>query len=274
MDAATSASLSSLIGVSLLLGIRHGFDADHLAAIDALARLHAGQKRPRLARISGLLFACGHGAIVLAAALWLHGRADALPPWLDGAGSTLAALLLLLLGLVNLRLAWRLRTQPGDAPLALGGWAARALGSAIGRGPFGAVAVGALFALSFDTLTIAAWMGTATLATAGTGGLVWLAVAFVAGMAACDGANGWWVAGLANRSEHYVQQARRVFSLLVALVALAVAGLILLRRLWPALDATLELAPWALSLATIAAVLVGYTLAWHRQRRKVALAAG
>lgn len=276
MDAATTTgSLWSLIGVALLLGARHGFDADHLAAIDALARLHAGARRPRLARISGLLFAAGHGAIVLLAALWLHGRADALPAWLEGAGSTIAALLLLFLGLVNLRLAWRLPPAGHhDAPLAAGGWAARALGSRLGGSSAGAIVVGALFALSFDTLTIAAWMGTATLATAGTGGLLWLTAAFVAGMAACDGVNGWWVAGLATRSERYVAQARRVFSLLVAGTALVIAGLVLARRLWPALDGALELAPWALSGATVAAVLTGFTLAWRRQREKIAVPAG
>ncbi len=276
MDAAAPASLWSLIGVALLLGIRHGFDADHLAAIDALARLHAGgERRPRLARLSGLLFAAGHGAIVLLAALWLHGRADALPAWLEGAGSLVAALLLLLLGLLNLRLAWRTRGRTdAAAPLALGGWAARALGSRVGGSGLGAMAVGALFALSFDTLAIAAWMGTATLATAGTGGLLWLAVVFVAGMAACDGLNGWWVAGLATRSEHYVARARRAFSLLVAITAIGIASLILARQWWPALDATLDLAPWALSAATIAAVLIGFTLAWRRQREKIGLSAG
>ena len=274
MDAATHGSLWSLVGVALLLGARHGFDADHLAAIDALARLHAASRRPRLARLSGLLFASGHGAVVLLAALWLHGRADALPAWLDGAGSTVAALLLLLLGLVNLRLAWRLPSdRTVDAPLA-GGWAARTLGSRLGASGAGAAVVGALFALSFDTLTIAAWMGTATLATAGTGGLLWLAAAFVIGMAACDGLNGWWVAGLATRSERYVAQARRLFSLLVAATALVIAGLILARQLWPSLDAALELAPWALSAATVAAVLTGFTLAWRRQREKLALASG
>ena len=50
------------------LGIRHGLDADHLAAIDGLTRFSA-QQRPRLARWCGSLFSLGHGAVVVAIAL-------------------------------------------------------------------------------------------------------------------------------------------------------------------------------------------------------------
>ena len=71
------------LGVALVLGLKHGLDADHLAAIDGLSRLHAASGRPRLARCSGLLFAIGHGALVLLAAWWLQGHASALPAWLD-----------------------------------------------------------------------------------------------------------------------------------------------------------------------------------------------
>ena len=45
----------SLALVVLLLGMRHGFDADHLAAIDGLA-CHNAARRPRLANLCGVLF--------------------------------------------------------------------------------------------------------------------------------------------------------------------------------------------------------------------------
>jgi len=57
-----------LAAIVLLLGLRHGFDADHLAAIDGLATHNAG-RRPRLARVSGVLFSLGHGIVVIVVAL-------------------------------------------------------------------------------------------------------------------------------------------------------------------------------------------------------------
>jgi hypothetical protein len=48
--------------------MKHGFDADHLASIDGLARLQARKGRFALARLSGTLFSSGHGLIVLVAA--------------------------------------------------------------------------------------------------------------------------------------------------------------------------------------------------------------
>src|SRR2546423_14708068 len=48
--------------------MRHGLDADHLAAIDGLTRFNA-QSQPRLARLCGALFALGHGVLVIIVAL-------------------------------------------------------------------------------------------------------------------------------------------------------------------------------------------------------------
>ena len=59
---------AALCGFAFLLGARHGFDADHLATIDGLARYNAAS-RPRLAQSAGLLFSLGHGAVVIAVAV-------------------------------------------------------------------------------------------------------------------------------------------------------------------------------------------------------------
>ena len=67
MDATHSQDFASLLAVALMLGLRHGFDADHLAAIDGMARFNAVE-RPRLARRTGFWFSLGHGAVVLAVA--------------------------------------------------------------------------------------------------------------------------------------------------------------------------------------------------------------
>ena len=68
MDALTNTQdLIGLLAVALTLGLRHGFDADHLAAIDGMTRFNAVQ-RPRLARRTGMWFSLGHGAVVMAVA--------------------------------------------------------------------------------------------------------------------------------------------------------------------------------------------------------------
>jgi len=58
----------SLVAVVFLLGVKHGLDPDHLAAIDGLTRYNA-VRRPALSRWSGLLFSAGHGVVVTAVAI-------------------------------------------------------------------------------------------------------------------------------------------------------------------------------------------------------------
>jgi high-affinity nickel-transport protein len=50
----------ALAAVVFLLGLKHGLDPDHLAAIDGLTRFNAG-KSPRLSRWSGAVFSAGTG---------------------------------------------------------------------------------------------------------------------------------------------------------------------------------------------------------------------
>jgi len=80
--------MNSTLWLALALGLRHGTDPDHLTAIDGLSRI-----RPRAT--NGLLFALGHGSVVMLLAAGvghvIAGRAAFLGPWM-----------LLLLGVVNL----------------------------------------------------------------------------------------------------------------------------------------------------------------------------
>src|ERR1700742_2053399 len=108
-------TLSELFGfavVALVLGMRHGVDADHLAAIDAMTRCNA-QARPALARRTGLWFSVGHGTVVLAVAFGvaLTAHAWAAPEWLEPFGAWASIAMLVLLGALNL-VAWS-RSAPG-----------------------------------------------------------------------------------------------------------------------------------------------------------------
>jgi len=55
--------MTGLIALVFALGLRHGFDPDHLVAIDGLTRSSA-RVRPGMSRWSGLFFSLGHGAVV------------------------------------------------------------------------------------------------------------------------------------------------------------------------------------------------------------------
>src|SRR5437868_3046181 len=89
----------SLVAVVFLLGLKHGLDPDHLAAIDGLTRFNA-VSRPRLSRWSGLLFSAGHGVVVTAIAVAVATVASEwrAPVWLEDAGAWISIAFLTLLG--------------------------------------------------------------------------------------------------------------------------------------------------------------------------------
>ena len=225
MEAA--APLSPLLGlalVALVLGMRHGVDADHLAAIDAMTRCNA-QARPGLARRTGVWFSLGHGGVVMAVALAVAATAHAwnAPAWLEPFGAWASITMLVLLGVVNLA-AWQ-RSAPG-AHIELAGWRSRLFEGALRACSRRAVmAVGVLFALSFDTVTQAALMAATGIAHHGLVAVALLAGAFAAGMVATDGLNGWWVARLVQRPGAGSAQASRVMCVAVSGVSLATAAI-------------------------------------------------
>ncbi|HNF63602.1 MAG TPA: nickel transporter [Rhodocyclaceae bacterium] len=228
----------SLVALVFLLGLKHGFDADHLATIDGLTRFNA-RSRPRLARLCGSLFSLGHGAVVLAVAVGasLLSRGWQAPEWLELSGAGISILFLLGLGVLNLG---AVLAAPRDAvvrPLGLKGrWLGRL---AEVSHPAGVALVGALFALSFDTLSQAALFAVAGGSGAGGGALraAGLAGCFVLGMLVADGANGFWIARLIARADGVARIASRVMALAVAGMSLLVAAYGLARLLSPRIEA-------------------------------------
>ncbi|MBT1004399.1 HoxN/HupN/NixA family nickel/cobalt transporter [Paenarthrobacter sp. DKR-5] len=105
------ALLAGLAVSAYALGIRHAFDADHIAAIDnATRRLIAAGRRPMTA---GFWFALGHSTVVLSAVVLLLAGLDAFAGSLADEGSglrqttsiwggTVSGLFLLLTGVLNL----------------------------------------------------------------------------------------------------------------------------------------------------------------------------
>jgi high-affinity nickel-transport protein len=214
--------LFGLVAVVLLLGLKHGFDPDHLATIDGLTR--AGSVRhPIAARACGLVVITVALAVVHAAASWQT------PGWLEVFGSWVSIAFLLLLGAANI--ATVLRTPRHDH-VALQGLRYRVLrivlrgdpGASLGH-PLWALPVGALFALSFDTVSQAAMFSAATTRSGAWYEAAVCAVAFTLGMIVADGANGLWIARLLRRSDSTARMASRVMGLGIGVASLCVAAL-------------------------------------------------
>jgi len=260
---------SALCALIFLLGMRHGFDADHLAAIDGLTRLN--QRRQSLvARYCGALFSLGHGAVVIGIALAIGSLSAhwAPPAWLDALGAWVSIGFLLALGLANLHAV--LTVAPGK-PVALVGLKGRFLGRLVrARGPWGVAAVGALFALSFDTVTQAVMFAATGAQFGGVLPSLTLGLLFVLGMLFTDGLNGWWMARLMARADEVAALASRIMGAAVAAVSLLVAALGLSRWLSPAFEAWSDGKELVFGAGLVLIVVTSYGLAKSVSRRQAA----
>lgn len=227
-----------IVALSLLvfvLGMKHGFDADHLATIDGLTRFNS-RVNPRLARFCGVLFSLGHGAVVVAIALAVSTLASRwqTPEWLETFGAWVSVAFLLALGLVNIHAV--LSSEPGQIvqPIGLKG---RFLGRlAQAASPFWIALVGALFALSFDTISQAALFALTATHFGGWQHALMLGLLFMVGMLVTDGINGLWISRLIRRADEVAVLASRVMSLVVGGMSLAVGVFGLMKMSLPAVE--------------------------------------
>lgn len=217
--------LSADLSLALLvfvLGLKHGFDADHLATIDGLTRYNARQ-RPALAKRCGALFSLGHGLVVMAIALLvsLLARQWQTPAWLESFGGWLSVACLLLLGGLNLHAVWRAAPGQMVQPVGLKGrWLG---GLAQTSQPWLVMLIGALFALSFDTVSQASLFAVSAAQLGGWPYAVGLGALFMLGMLVTDGINGVWIAHLLRRADQTALLASRLMGLVVAGISLLVA---------------------------------------------------
>ena len=201
-----------LLGTAFLayiFGLRHAFDADHIAAIDNVVRkLMQENKEPYSV---GFFFSLGHSSIVVLASIAIAAAADAMQGKLEDfhnvggvIGTTVSALFLLVIGIANLfilkgiwsafsraRRGEKIVDEDLDALLVGGGLLAR-----IFRPLFGVVSrswhmypIGFLFGLGFDTATEIGLLGiSATQAAQGTSfwSILVFPALFTAGMSLMD----------------------------------------------------------------------------------------
>jgi high-affinity nickel-transport protein len=259
----------SLLVLTFVLGMKHGFDADHLATIDGLTR-HNTRVRPGMARYCGTLFSLGHGAVVMAIALGVSAVAGhwTVPVWFGTLGALISIGFLAALGALNL--AAVLRTSPDQVvqPVGLKG---RLLGSLRHvSNPLAVALVGALFALSFDTLSQAAFFALSATQFGGWQHALVLALLFMLGMLLTDGLNGLWIARLIRRADQTARIASRVMGLVVAGISLLVAGFGAAKLLVSDVDVWSEGRELEFGAALVAVIALSFVAAMRLARRPAA----
>lgn len=185
--------MNTIAVMGLALGMRHGMDPDHLAAVDGLARI-----RPRAT--NGVYFALGHVLVVLLLAIgighFLARRLAFAGPWS-----------LMVIGLVNL---WRL-LRGAPAP--------RIRARPIIVQPF---LLGMLLAVEFETAS-----QLSALILAGQGGAWLLGAAFSFGVVLVDGFDGYLAAStqrLAVLGQTRAKAASRTLGVVVVIFAFGLGG--------------------------------------------------
>lgn len=204
-----------LLGLGILayvFGLRHAFDADHIAAIDNTVRKLLQQEQDPLG--VGFFFSLGHSTVVFLlavgtayAATWAAKSAVLLQHVGGILGTGVSGAFLILIGVLNLavlvdiyRVFREMREQDYDPDrmeelLLNRGFMARYLKPLFGfvNRSWHTYPVGFLFGLGFDTVTEIALLGlTAGIAKSGVGlaGIVALPLLFTAGMSLMDTADG------------------------------------------------------------------------------------
>ena len=256
------------LGVTaFLLGVRHAFDADHIAEIDNTTRKLVGEGKAGLG--VGFWFSLGHSSVVFGAALLIllgvdavrsavHDDASGAAVTLGIVGSVIAGVFLLLIGMTNLvsvvgivRVFRAMRAGELDEAalehhLHRRGLLARLLAGATRRvnKPWHVYPVGLLMGLGFDTASQVALLVLA----AGTAAFVlpWYAilvlpVLFAAGMSLFDTADGVFMARAYGWA--FLRPVRKVYynltiTLLSVLVALVVGVIVLVTLLVDRLQIT------------------------------------
>lgn len=226
-DGAAPAATLAVGLTAYALGLRHAFDADHIAAIDNTTR--SLQERHRPASTVGLWFSLGHSTVVFVLCTLLAAGLGVVSSALADDGSALhqvtgvwgpsvsSVFLLVLAGIGIATLASGRQGAGGPVWRAL----ARAQ-SAIDR-PSRMYGVGLLFGLGFDTATeigLLALAGTATLTAVPWWVVLSLPVIFAAGMSMLDTTQG----ALARRAYAFAPDAPRRSAYATWMTALSVVA--------------------------------------------------
>jgi len=222
-----SAELTSL-ALLLMLGLRHGLEADHVVMINGLT-LNASRRGHATAPWVGSFFAVGHGLMLVLVSLLVHQltRAQLLAPWLMEAAGGLSLLLVFVVGLVNLR------ALLGGDEYRPQGWKQQWMPDRLrrGSGAWPALVTGVLFALMFDTLAISALICSLPAATAGPLAIIALGIIFTLGMAISETLDSYLLCrALAATDRPGLQRRQRAIGVLIVGLSFAAVAMGVMER--------------------------------------------
>ncbi len=282
-------ALVGLGATAYLFGLRHAFDADHIAAVDDTVRFMLQRGKRPLG--IGFFFSLGHSTIVFALAVAIVFSAAAVKqalPGLEGAGGIIGAgvsgVFLWIIGIVNLVVLldilrlWRRRRSGHshehiETLLAKRGFMNRLFGGRLQKHighSWQMYPVGLLFGLGFDTATE---VGLLAMTAASASVLPWpavlsLPILFTAGMTAMDTTDGVLMCKAYNWA--FVNPLRKVFynlttTGLAVAVALVIGTIELLQVLIGLLELNGPVYDWiaGLGLGALGYIIVTlFLLAW------------
>lgn len=220
-------SYALLILTAFGLGVRHGFDLDHLATIDSITRSVNSQQY--LAKVVGFLFSVGHGLIVvlLSSMIGLGLFKSTFPHWLDGLGNWISVFFLFIFGVNNVYSVFKTR----DALLInyKGGLIKILLRKK--NQPLFIMLIGALFALSFDTFTQVSLFSLEAATVSSWFFSSLLGLIFMIGMIVADGVNGYLVGVLLANIDKKSRIISNVFGIMISFFSLMICTINLTKLL-------------------------------------------
>ncbi|MDV6375746.1 HoxN/HupN/NixA family nickel/cobalt transporter [Deinococcus arenicola] len=218
-----------------LFGLRHAWDADHIAVIDNTVRKLLNLKRPAYG--VGMFFSIGHSSVVFLMAVAAAIIGKALLDNQDGIGAAggwvgpfVAGAYLITVGIVNLYSMSRILRSGHDETHHHGGFLARLIAplTALVNRQWQVIPLGFLMGLGFDTASEVALLALA--GSAGQQGLGWAAILslpllFAAGMTLLDTLDGVAMAHAYGWALHN-PKAKRTYNVLVTGLSGAIALII------------------------------------------------
>lgn len=260
----TTTSLFATFGLLFALGLRHGLDPDHIAAVDSLTRLRFKAHAFWSARLTGFQFALGHSITVFLATLVFYWQAVELPIWLDQLGLWISSTVLVWLAVVNFKHCLS-GSSHGHVGSPLKALILRLMGPL--AHPMG---VGFAFAISFDSLAQAGLMAAKGHEMGGMLVVVFMPLCFGLGMMCSDACNGLVMHLLIKNSQRMAQNSARWMSGLIAVLSLLVVAAGHLSQQLPALELNMHRTGAWLGLGLtgvvcLALLLSKWHLHWHRK---------
>jgi len=208
-----------------LLGMRHGFEPDHLAVIDGMTR--CARSNNKLSKSVGFLFSFGHGLIIVFITIMISLEAKKwnIPIWFGGLGTWISILSLFFIGIINLYTTMKTNQEN---MIQLNGPKNLLLSKLFNLGPttssyWWPIFLGMLFSLSFDTLSQTMAFSFSAYTLAGQLFPIVLGTIFMFGMMIIDGLNGVLVAHIIKRADARSRFVSRILGLIVGGFSLVIA---------------------------------------------------